>query len=105
MKNWDDLSKRKVYTLPVKYHDLTIQQKQEVREQYIVEQKGLCYFCNKPITEEPPDKIQKLEINLNLFPRNFLDNKIHLQHNHNTGFTEGAVHARCNAVLWQYHGR
>lgn len=30
---------------------------------------------------------------------------VHLQHNHDTGMTEGAVHARCNAVMWQYLGR
>jgi hypothetical protein len=30
---------------------------------------------------------------------------VHLQHSHVTGLTEGAVHAFCNAVLWQYEGR
>jgi hypothetical protein len=27
-----------------------------------------------------------------------------LHHCHQTGLTIGAVHAKCNAVLWQYHG-
>ena len=40
-----------------------------------------------------------------LFPPNFLKYKVHLQHNHSTGMTEGAVHALCNAVMWQYEGR
>jgi hypothetical protein len=40
-----------------------------------------------------------------LFPPNFLKYPVHLQHNHDTDMTEGAVHARCNAVMWQYHGR
>jgi hypothetical protein len=30
---------------------------------------------------------------------------IHLQHCHKTNMTEGAVHAYCNAVLWQYEGK
>jgi hypothetical protein len=34
-----------------------------------------------------------------------LKSPIHLQHDHDTGLTEGAVHAYCNAVLWQYEGR
>ena len=39
------------------------------------------------------------------FPQNFLQYPIHLQHNHDTGMTEGAVHNYCNAVMWQYEGR
>jgi len=30
---------------------------------------------------------------------------MHLHHNHETDMTEGAVHAYCNAVLWQYEGK
>jgi hypothetical protein len=44
-------------------------------------------------------------INWKLFPENFLMYPVHLQHDHNTNLTEGAVHAYCNAVLWQYEGR
>lgn len=29
---------------------------------------------------------------------------VHLHHDHKTGLTIGAVHAKCNAVLWQYYG-
>ena len=28
---------------------------------------------------------------------------IHLHHDHDTDLTIGAVHAYCNAILWEYH--
>ena len=49
--------------------------------------------------------IKNKKINWKLFPPNFLKYPIHLQHCHKTGWTEGAVHAYCNAVMWQYEGR
>jgi len=87
------------------YDSLHWQERKVVREQYIQQQNGLCMFCRSPLKEKPPEEITDKEIDLRLFPNNFLDNPIHLQHCHKTGFTEGAVHAYCNAVLWQYHGR
>ena len=39
-----------------------------------------------------------------LVPENFFKYPVHLHHSHYTGMTIGAVHANCNAVLWQYHG-
>ena len=48
--------------------------------------------------------VTELEIHEELFPKNFFDHPIHLHHDHETGMTIGAVHAQCNAVLWQYHG-
>ena len=39
-----------------------------------------------------------------IFPENFFDHSIHLHHDHDTGMTIGAVHAHCNAVLWEYEG-
>ena len=45
------------------------------------------------------------KINWKLFPKFFLVHPIHLQHNHETNMTEGAVHAYCNAVMWQYESR
>ena len=75
-----------------------------VREEYVGRQNGLCMFCNCPLDHQPPEHIKK-PIDWKLFPPNFLSNPVHLQHDHNTGMTEGAVHAYCNAVLWQYHGR
>ncbi len=54
----------------------------------------------RTLLEDITDK----KINWKLFPENFLKYPIHLQHNHDTGMTEGAVHNYCNAVMWQYEG-
>lgn len=89
------------YDLPVKYKELHWSQRREVREQYIEEQKGLCYYCRKPLYEEPH---KNRRINPHLFPKNFFKYPVHLHHCHKTGDTLGAVHSYCNAVLWQYFG-
>lgn len=94
-----------MYKLPVYYNKLHAHQRREVREQYIKQQNNLCYWCKGSLDRPPPQHIQKKSINLALFPTNFLQHPIHLQHDHKTGLTEGAVHARCNAVMWQYHGK
>jgi hypothetical protein len=91
--------------LPVDYTQLTWQERKEAREQYIKEQEGKCMFCGEGLDKEPPKRITKKEINWALFPDNFLKYPVHLQHNHKTGMTEGAVHSYCNAVMWQYKGR
>jgi len=93
------------YKLPIDYTKLQWRERREVREQYIEEQDNKCYYCGDTINEAPPTKITDKEINWNLFPPNFLKAPIHLQHDHNTGMTEGAVHGYCNAVMWQYDGR
>lgn len=93
------------YNLPVDYTKLKPFQKRTVREQYIKEQDGKCMHCNADLGGDPPQDILSKEIKWELFPDGFLDHPVHLQHNHSTGMTEGAVHAYCNAVLWQYHGR
>ncbi len=93
------------YLLPLSYHELSPSERRKVREQYIEEQEGLCYYCNEPLGEEPPTHITQKPINWDRFPQGFLVHPIHLQHCHNTGLTEGAVHAYCNAVLWQYENR
>ena len=93
------------YILPVDYTVLSQKERKEVREQYIAEQNGKCMYCKCDLTLPPPERITKKWINWRLFPSNFLSNPIHLQHCHITGLTEGAVHAYCNAVLWQYDGR
>jgi len=94
-----------MYKLPVDYTKLHYTEKKTVRMQYIEEQKGLCYYCNCPLDEEPPQYIKDKEIKWSLFPQDFLKYPVHLQHNHDTGMTEGAVHNYCNAVMWQYEGR
>lgn len=88
------------------YHSLTPRERGKLRAAYVENQNGLCYHCKSPLGDEPPPKITKKPINWRLFPRGrgFLDYPIHLHHDHKTGMTIGAVHARCNAVLWQYHG-
>lgn len=93
------------YNLPVNYDELTRPQRREVREQYIHEQNYVCFYCGVDIYGPPRDDISNKSLNLRLFPHNFLDNPIHLQHDHNTNMTEGAVHAYCNGVMWQYDGR
>jgi hypothetical protein len=91
--------------LPVDYTKLTPVQRRLVREEYIKNQFGQCMYCNKSLDGAPPQDVTSKAIDWNLFPPGFLTHPVHLQHNHNTGMTEGAVHAYCNAVLWYYHGR
>lgn len=93
------------YNLPVEYDNLEWWERKEVREQYKMEQRNLCAYCHGKLDEDPPEVVTKKRINWKLFPPNFLKHPVHLQHDHFTGLTEGAVHAYCNAVLWQYHGK
>jgi len=93
------------HNLPVNYNNISPRMRREVREQYIKEQGGACYYCSELLTNEPPDRVLIKPINMKLFPPNFLKYPVHLQHNHKTGMTEGAVHAYCNAAMWQYEGR
>ena len=93
------------YNLPVDYNGLPVNEKRLVREQYIKEQDNKCMFCGEDIFTEPPERVTEKNIIWDAFPPGFLNNPIHLQHDHFTGLTEGVVHAYCNAVLWQYHGK
>lgn len=90
--------------LPVNYSGLHWREKRVVREEYINQQGGICYHCEKPLNGEPARDIASKSINKRLFPQNFFKWPVHLHHCHNTGMTIGAVHSYCNAVLWQYHG-
>lgn len=89
----------------MKYSQMTPQQRRKLRELYVDMQDGKCMYCWHPLDKKPPKRILDYEINWSLFPDNFLKYPVHLQHNHDTDETEGAVHAYCNAVLWQYEGR
>lgn len=91
--------------LPVDYTKLSWHDRKTVREQYVQEQNELCMHCSARLDMRPPIRIRRKKINWGLFPSNFLKYPVHLQHDRGTGMTEGAVHAYCNAVLWQYHGR
>lgn len=92
------------WNLPVDYTKLTWQERREVRQQYIQQQKGLCYHCKQPLNEKPPEEILEMEIDWDRFPEGFLTYNVHLHHHHVTNATLGAVHSYCNAVLFQYHG-
>lgn len=92
--------------LPVRYSTLGNPiVKNEVKRQYGRLQNHLCMWCKLSLYGEPAKEVTAKPINWNLFPPNFLKYPIHLQHNHKTDMTEGVVHAYCNAVMWQYHGR
>lgn len=91
--------------LPTNYDDLTQPERRVVRLEYIRRQDGKCQHCGEPLDGEPRGDIRAKKIDLRRFPPNFLCHPVHLHHSHRTGLTIGAVHARCNAVLWQYHGR
>lgn len=93
------------YNLPVDYESLAPYERSIVRVHYTKLQKGLCMHCNQPLKSEPPKEITDKPINWNLFPNNFLQYPVHLQHCHNTGLTEGVVHSYCNAVMWQYYNK
>jgi hypothetical protein len=81
--------------LPVDYNALTQPERRAVRERYAEVQGGACCHCHAPLDGKPSAEIRSESINLKLFPPNFLKHPV---------MTIGAVHARCNAVLWQYHG-
>ncbi len=90
------------YILPVDYTKLTPYERKLVRLKYVAQQQGNCFYCKCSLSQEPPKHILAKPINWALFPPGFLKYPIHLQHSHETGMTEGAVHAYCNAVMWQY---
>ena len=62
-------------------------------------------YCKSALDKPVPAKVLALKINWDAFPPHFLKYPVHLQHCHDTDLTEGAIHAYCNAVLWQYHDK
>ena len=88
-----------------KYSELRYFERKWLREKYVEYQEGKCFYCEQDLGEDPPKRITDKSIDWALFPPNFLKYPIHLQHNHTTDMTEGAVHAYCNAVMWQYEGK
>jgi 5-methylcytosine-specific restriction endonuclease McrA len=90
--------------LPVKYDDLHYTERRKVREEYIRRQGGLCHYCGQPLDGNPSKTIMNMSVKRSLFPPGFFNWPVHLHHSHKTGMTVGAVHNRCNAVLWQYEG-
>ena len=90
--------------LPENYDKLSTSKRRVLRERYIDDQKGNCHYCNGSLKEDAPSGVLVKKVEKNYFPLGFFNNPIHLHHDHVTGLTIGAVHAYCNAVLWQYHG-
>jgi len=89
--------------LPLNYSEMSQPMRRVIRQCYIEIQNGLCHYCRQPILEEPSQEVQRKSVNVGQFPEGFFKNPVHLHHNHQTGMTIGAVHAKCNAVLWIYH--
>lgn len=90
--------------MPVDYTKLDWVQRRAVREYYVAIQECNCSECGESLMGKPATYIERARINWSLFPKHFTKHPIHLHHCHKTGMTIGAVHARCNAYLWQYKG-
>jgi len=90
--------------LPIDYKKSHWSVRKQAREQYVEEQEGKCWHCAEPLNGPPAEDIARKKINWKLFPSGFTKWPVHLHHDHNTNLTIGAVHSKCNAVLWQYHG-
>jgi len=88
--------------LPINYKNTHYSVRKIAREEYQVIQKNHCWFCGAKLDEIPDSQVQNCSINKKLFPKGFFNHPVHLHHDHNTDMTIGAVHARCNAYLWQY---
>jgi len=91
--------------LHYKYDKLTFRDRIQVRNEYVKRQQGKCYWCGYDLEAPPAEDIEKLDVDWGLFPEGFQNFPVHLQHDHGHGWTEGAVHMKCNAVMWQYHRR
>ena len=93
--------------LPTNYSALDWRkgEKRLARERYVEIQENKCYWCQHDLDGPPSKEVSNKEINWKLFPEGFQNHPVHLQHNHETGMTEGAVHMKCNAYMWQYHNR
>ena len=88
--------------LPRYYDAMTTDERREAREEYAHRQDGACWFCGHPLAEKSPLELKRVDVNWFRFPSKFLAYQVHLQHDHKTGLTEGAIHAYCNAVSFDY---
>lgn len=91
-------------SLPQIYASLTTAKRRAVREAYIKQQDGACLYCHTDLQGEPDPIVMDTPIDHRLFPPNFFKHPVHLHHSHDTGLTIGALHSRCNGILWQYYG-
>ncbi len=90
--------------LPVDYTALSRAERREVRGEYIRVQGNRCQHCGNLLSGPPTTRVSQAYIDRRRFPKGFFRWPIHLHHDRGTGMTIGAVHARCNAWLWQYRG-
>ncbi len=90
--------------LPTKYDDLSMNERRLVREEYVRVQGGKCCHCSQDLDKQPCSSVRSRPVKPKYYPKGFFENPVHLHHSHVTGLTIGAVHAYCNAVLWEYHG-
>ncbi len=88
--------------LPAVYEAHSREVRALIREEYARLQGGTCPFCLQPLASDPPPVIQRLPLSKMLWPPEFFRWPVHLHHDHKTGLTIGAFHARCNAVLACY---
>lgn len=91
--------------LPQIYKQLTPEQRRHVRAAYAEKQGGKCWFCKEPLSGDPRADIMRKSLDMRRFPKDFLKWPVHLHHSHDDGLTIGTVHAKCNGVLFQYHGQ
>ena len=90
--------------LPINYETSHWTVRKRARLLYVREQLNQCCHCGNRFLDGPSDEVMNKPINKSLFPKGMFDYPIHLHHDRTTGMTIGAVHARCNAYLWQYKG-
>lgn len=95
----------RILQLPINYERATPEERRAARVEYVRQQNGKCYFCHELLVKDPPAKLLELDINWSRFPEHFQVHPVHLQHNHQTGMSEGAVHMFCNAFMFDYLGR
>lgn len=90
--------------LPINYDQASSETRKEAREQYRKEQNNKCYYCGEDLDGPIREDLKNYPIDRDLFPPTMFKYPIHLHHDHKTGMTLGAVHSRCNAIMWQYEG-
>ena len=95
------------FDLPTNYRNLEWQERRAVREQYAEEQNNECFWCGSDLNGEVDVDLLDIPVDWSLFPggEEFLKYPVHLQHDHSTNMTEGAVHSLCNAIMWNYFRR
>jgi hypothetical protein len=89
---------------PQYYRNLSQNERRLLRYEYVKAQGVDCHYCGVSLNGDPPHIVKERPLNMRLFPSGFLDHPVHLHHDHKTGLTIGAVHAYCNAVMFQYQG-